>query len=308
MWWRALAREDRTRRSASGPPRGVRTGGVLDTGLVPATVTELRDSRELLLKLVRRDLSGRYRRSILGWAWTLVTPLATIAIFSLVFGVFLKIDVPAGNPSGLSAFALFLVSGLVSWNFFSNTLNGAMSALIGNATLVTRVYFPREVLVAAAIGSALVTFAVELAVLLSILLVLGVDALVVLPALLALVITQSVFVLGIALLAAPLNVYFRDLQYGVGIVLQLLFYATPVIYPIETVPRDVDVFGWTVPLRDIYAANPIAQFVKAFRITLYDGRMPSIATFSFLVAVSVITLLVGIMVFRRLEPRLAEEL
>src|ERR1700758_2564870 len=118
-----------------------------------ASVPELASSRELMTNLTLRELRGKYKRSVLGWSWSLLNPLATMAIFTVVFAYFLKVKVPPGNPSGLSVFALFLLCGLLPFNFLANGMSGSMSALIGNANLIKKVYFPREILVAANVAS-----------------------------------------------------------------------------------------------------------------------------------------------------------
>lgn len=273
-----------------------------------STLREVISARDLLVNLTLRDLRGRYRRSALGWAWSLVTPLATIVIFTLVFRFVLRIPVPIGDPSGLQNFALFLVTGLVAWNFIANSVNGAMDALLGNSNLVKRVYFPRAVLVAASVASATVTLGIELSVLGAVLLLLGAHFVPYLPVLLFVIAMQALFVLGIALVLSAVNVYFRDLQYIVAILLQIGFYAAPIIYPSELVPERAEVLGLTLPVAPIYNLNPAVRFVEAYRDVLYHGVLPAATTIFFLVGAAAITMVLGIVVFHRLEPRLAEEL
>jgi ABC-type polysaccharide/polyol phosphate export permease len=269
---------------------------------------ELLDARELLINLTRRDLSSRYRRSALGWLWSLVTPLATIVVFTLVFRFFLRFPVEAGVNSGVESFALFLVCGLVAWNFLANSVNGAMGILVGNGNLIKRVYFPRAVLVAASVASATITLGIELGVVAVVLLVAGSPFLPLLPVLALIIALQVVFVLGISLALSVLNVYFRDLQYIVAIVLQLGFYAAPIIYPISLVPSRAVLWGLDIPVRLIYSLNPAVHLVEAYRDVLYHARLPSLNDFIAVGASASVALLVGALVFRRFEPRLAEEL
>jgi lipopolysaccharide transport system permease protein len=273
-----------------------------------SSLREFLEARELLVNLTRRDLSSRYRRSALGWLWSLVTPLATILVFSLVFRFFLRFPVEEGQNSGLKSFALFLVCGLVAWNFLANSVNGSMGILLGNGNLIKRVYFPRAVLVAASVASATITLGIELAVVAAVLLIAGSAFLPLLPVLLVIVALQVVFVLGISLGLSVLNVYFRDLQYIVAIVLQLGFYAAPIIYPISLVPSRALVFGVDVHVRLIYSLNPAVHLVEAYRDVLYHARLPSLNDFIAIGGSAVVALAVGVLVFRRFEPRLAEEL
>lgn len=273
-----------------------------------SSLRELLDARELLVNLTRRDLSSRYRRSALGWLWSLVTPLATIAVFSLVFRFFLRFPVEQGDPSGVESFALFLVCGLIAWNYLANSVNGAMGILLGNGNLIKRVYFPRAVLVASSVASATITLGIELGVLAVILLIVGSPFLPLLPVLVLVIALQAVFVLGISLALSVLNVYFRDLQYIVAIVLQLGFYAAPIIYPISLVPSRAVIWGVDVHVRLIYSLNPAVHLVEAYRDVLYHARLPERNDFIALTLSAVVAFALGVLVFRRLEPRLAEEL
>ncbi len=263
------------------------------------TLSELVESRELLVNLTLRELRGKYKRSVLGWTWSLLNPLATMAIFTIVFGYFLKVDVPPGKPSGLDVFALYLLCGLLPWNFLSNGMSGSMGSLLGNSNLIKKVYFPREILVVANVASWVVSFLIELAVLAVALLVFGNFVVPWLVPVLALVVIQTAFVVGLGLMFSVLNVYFRDVQHFMGILLQLWFYGTPIVYPLSVVPEKV---------RFAYSLNPMVQFVEAYRDCLYDLRMPPLLHWVYLVVVSAATLAAGWAIFVKLEPKLAEEM
>jgi ABC-type polysaccharide/polyol phosphate export permease len=268
-----------------------------------SSLREIASARELFLNLTLRELRSKYKRSVLGWTWSLLNPLATMVIFTIVFSKLLKITPDPGNPSGLDVFALFLLCGLLPWNFLSNSMSGGAVALVANANLVKKVYFPRETLVAANTASWLFSLLIEMGVLCVALLFVGNMVLPWLPMLIVLIAVQTMFVLGIALLLAALNVYFRDTQHLLGILLQLWFYATPIVYPLTQVQEHVS----PATLR-LYQLNPMVEFVGAYRNVLYDLRMPSAATMAYLLFASVVSLLVGHIVFNRLEPKLAEEL
>jgi ABC-type polysaccharide/polyol phosphate export permease len=263
------------------------------------TLSELVASRELLVNLTLRELRGKYKRSVLGWTWSLLNPLATMAIFTVVFAYFLKVDVPPGNPSGLDVFALFLVCGLLPWNFLSNGMSGSMGSLLGNSNLIKKVYFPREILVIANVASWVVAFLIEMAVLAVALIVFGNFVLPWLVPVLALVVVQTAFVVGLGLMLSVLNVYFRDVQHFMGILLQLWFYATPIVYPITVVPENI---------RFVYGLNPMVRFVEAYRDCLYDLRMPPLLDWIYLIGVAAVTLAAGWAIFVKLEPKLAEEM
>lgn len=264
-------------------------------------------SRELLQNLTLRELRTRYKRSVLGWTWSLLNPLANVLIYTLVFSYFLKVVPPVGSPSGLQSFALFLLCGLIPWNFFSGGLTSGLSSLLANSNLIRKVYFPRELLVASTIGSLIVTMLIELGVLSAILLILGSMMLPWLPVVLLLVAIEAVFVFGIALVLAVWNVYFRDVQYLVFILLQVVFYMCPIVYPIRYVPVHATVLGVEIPLLRLYTLNPLVRFVAAFRSALYDLRFPRFGDLAYVTVWAVAMLAVGLWVFSRLDRRLAEE-
>ena len=268
------------------------------------TLADLSRSRDLLVNLTLRELRGKYKRSVLGWSWSLLNPLATMIIFSLVFGLLLKVPFTVGDPSGLHNYPAFLLCGLLAWNFLSNVMNGSMMALLGNAGLIKKVFFPREVLVFATVAALGWSFIIEIAVLAVFLVALGNMVVPWLPGVIVLMVLLAVFATGIGLIVAVLNVYFRDLQYLVGIGLQLWFYATPIIYPISKV-QDSSLPDWA---QTLYKMNPMVGFVDIFRDLLYNLQFPDWWQVLYVTVWSVGILFIGMAVFRKFEPRLAEEL
>lgn len=254
---------------------------------------------ELLANLTLRELRGKFKRSTLGWLWSVINPLANIAIYTVIFGVFLKVAPPAGDPSGLGIYGFFLVCGLLPWTFLANSLNGAASSIVANEGLVKKVYFPRSLLPISTTFSWLANYGVELAALGVVLLVAGNMVLPWLPLLLVLITLQLAFVLGIGLLLSAANAYFRDVQHFLAIALNIWFYSTPILYPIDIVPERIQPF---------FRLNPMATFVEAYRDLLYHLRWPNLSTWAILVFVAGASLTIGTAAFRRLEPNLAEEL
>lgn len=266
-------------------------------------VSDVRDSRDLLVNLTLREVRGKYKRTALGQGWSLLNPLVQMAIFTVVFGVLIKVKPDPGNPSGLEVFALWLVAGLLPWAFFSNAVNGGMGALIGNANLINKVYFPRETLVLSTVFSWNVSFGIELLVLTVVLLVFGGAPLLFLPLVVVAVIFLTAFGLGVALALSVANVYFRDTQHFMALFMQLWFYATPIVYPFSYVQANA-----SPTVERIYRLNPMERFVTVFRNLMYDNRLPSLSDSVFIVLAAAIALAAGWWVFRRYEGRLAEEL
>lgn len=275
------------------------------------TLAEYAASRELLNNLTQRELRGKYKRSALGWAWSLINPLALAVIFTFVFGVVFQgrlEEVGNSNISGIEAYPLFLLAGLLPWAFLSNGITGSIGSLVSNANLVKKVYFPREILVVSNVFSSVVSLLIELLVLGAVLMIFGNVWLLYLPLILVVVALQTIFVIGIGLLLSILNVYFRDVQHFVGIFLQIWFYATPVIYPITQVAKlaDYEVLG--VNLLTLYKLNPMTAFVEMYHAMFFYLQWPDWKQFVYATFVSFAMLGFGLFVFKKLEPRLAEEL
>jgi len=268
---------------------------------------EFAGTQELAINLTLRELRGRYKRSVLGWSWSLINPLATVLIYSLVFSYFLKIEPPRGHPSGLHSFALFLLCALIPWNLFQNGLNMGLGSLIGNGNLIKKVYFPRELLVASGTASLVVTMLIEMGVLSAILLLFGNMVIPWLPWCSCSSRSRPSSCSALALMLSVFNVYFRDVQHFVSILLMMLFYTVPIVYPIRYVPVQAHVFGMEIPLRRLYSLNPLVRIVGAFRDVLYDLRFPPLWDLAYILLWAIGMVVLGMWVFGKLERRLAEE-
>ncbi len=272
-------------------------------------VVDILGYRELLVNLVRKELKVRYKNSVLGFVWTLVNPAVTIAVYALIFGAVFKSNVPA--------FALFLMTGVLIWNMFSVALGSACGSVVGNAPLVKKVWFPREILPFSSIGAALVDFVLQGSVLI---VAIAIGALTVrhwqvqwewLPLIPLALLTAVLLTAALAVWLAAVNVRYRDTQHFLGIALMVWFWGTPIIYSVNQVTRRLATYhlGWAPYL------NPMTPIVLAFQRALYgvsgatipSGRgtkqVPVLPSDQWVVA------LVGAMwVFRRSEGDFAEEL
>jgi ABC-type polysaccharide/polyol phosphate export permease len=271
-----------------------------------ATVREVWTFRALVWNFAQRELKGKYKRSVLGWAWSLINPAATLLIYTLVFSTIFRAQPPALGNGDKGNYTVFLFSGLVLWNFFSNTINGSMSSLVGVGPLLRKIYFPPFAPVAGGMVAIGVQSLIEVGVLLVVLALLGNLSFTILlvPVLLVLL---AAFALGVGLVLSVWNVYYRDVSYLVALALQLLFYATPIIYPPKLV-EDAHAHVLGMPLQDLLNLNPMAQFVDAFRDVVYDLELPSLAQFSSLVLMSAVSLTVGWVLFHRRARDVSEEL
>jgi ABC-type polysaccharide/polyol phosphate export permease len=265
--------------------------------------THLWSYRGLIANLARRELKSKYKRSLLGWFWSLLNPAMTLLIYTLVFGTFLPVTPPVGGNGRLNSFALFLFAGLVVWNTFNGVVTGAMASLTGAGPLLKKVYFPPACPAIANSLTVLNQAAIEAAILVAIMI--AVDnaswTFLLYPVLLLLLVA---FALGLGLVLSVGNVYFRDVGYLVGVALQMLFYTTPIIYPLSIVPARVG----PVPAAEIIRWNPLTQFVEASRSLFYLLEIPSSSTMIYLVVVSVGSLVIGMWIFERTSYNITEEL
>jgi len=268
-----------------------------------AEVRELWSFRNLVGNLASRDLRSKYKKSVLGWSWSLINPAATLLIYTLVFGTFLKIEPPVAGNGSTKVFALYLFAALIVWNFFNAVIVGSMSALTGAGPLIKKVYFPPEATVLANTLASLLQTGIETAVLVVVMIVVGNVSwtFLLFPFILALFIC---FCIGLGLMASISNAYYRDVSYLIAISLNLLFYATPIIYPLDTVPETLH----GIPIRAIIQANPLTEFVQASRDCFYLLRVPSAGSIAWMTISSIGTLVVGWFVFQRQAAHVAEEL
>lgn len=246
--------------------------------------------KDLIWFLTKRDIALRYRQTILGVAWALLQPLATMAVFTIFFGKFGKI------PSDGLPYSLFAFCGLIPWQLFAYALAESSNSLVGNQNLITKVYFPRLIIPLSSVLSGLVDFAVAFVVLVVMLGWFGRApsvSLIVLPLLVLLALTTA---LGVGLWLSALNVQYRDVRYTLPFLSQLWFFATPIAYPSSILPER---------LRPLFGLNPMAGVVEGFRWALLGtGRPPSLLPVS--IAVSLAVLWGGLHYFARMERRFAD--
>jgi lipopolysaccharide transport system permease protein len=277
---------------------------------------ELLNSRELLSNLTLREIRGKYKRTAFGQLWSLANPLALMLIYTFVFSLIFSIKPDVGEPSGLNNFALWLLCGLLPFTFLSTVINMGVGSLVANAGLIQKVSFNRIVLPLSLVGSAGYNWLFEMGVLvIALSIAVGVTGGIMLqwiPIVLVAMLLLAVFAAGLALMLAIANVYFRDTQWFVSILLQMWMYLSPIIYPSSMVSGVSDqlggLFETPIYLADIYYLNPMVHFLDLFRNLLYDNRWPDVATWLICLAWAGGVFVIGIIVFRRNERNLAETL
>ncbi|HZY41993.1 MAG TPA: ABC transporter permease [Anaerolineae bacterium] len=266
-----------------------------------AKLVELWRYRELIMNLTVRDLKARYKNSVLGIGWSLFNPLLMMLVFTLVYTVML-------GQSSRHDYPAFILSGLLPWNFFSASIMGSTFSIVGNSHLIKKVYFPREVLPISIILSNLVNFLIAIPVYVVLALLLGGQMtgwVLLLP---VVIVVQLIFALGVSFILSAINVFYRDVQQIMDVVILAWFFLTPVIWDVNMLPVSKTVAGIDLPIQRLtYILNPMASIIAAYRDVLYYGR-PIGADFFLRTAVTaVLILLIGFAVFHRLSGRFAEE-
>jgi homopolymeric O-antigen transport system permease protein len=216
---------------------------------------ELWQHRDLFQFLIWRDVSIRYKQTFLGVSWAVLQPLLTMAIFTLLFGRLARV------PSDGQPYAIFVYAGLLPWNFFANAVTASSNSLVGNAALITKVYFPRLVIPGAAVGAGLVDFAIAGVILLFMGFYYHIGAGIRLLMLVPLVLLVTVMAVATGLWTSALNVKYRDVRYALPFVIQIWMYLTPVIYPITFLPQR---WRWAVTL------NPLSGTIEGFRSAIFN--------------------------------------
>jgi len=238
--------------------------------------------RELIVQLISRSVKTRYKRSFLGVAWTMVNPLLTMGVLTLVFSGLFRF--PAEN------YALYVLSGLLLWNFFAQSTTAAMGDLMWSGGLITRVYFPKSVFPVAAVGTGLFNLLLALVPYFIIALILGAEISIAILYLPIPMLILTIFTLGVAMALSSVVVFFADVLPMYEIVLTAWLYLTPIIYPIDLVPE---------PIQAILRFNPLLPIIQAFRAPLYEGRPPDLSTLAYAFAAALVVLVLGWWMFTR---------
>ncbi len=257
-----------------------------------AQIKELYAYREMIVSLVRKDLRGRYKGSVLGFLWTFINPLFQLVVYTLVFSYILK--------SNIDKYYLYLFVALIPWIFFSASITGGAASVVAQKDLVKKIYFPRQVIpisyVTSCFVNMLLCFIVIFVVVLFSGIRLSIAGLLCLP---VVMVVEYLLALGMALLCSAVTVYFKDLEHILGIISMAWMYLTPIMYDKSIVPeRFLPVFN----------LNPMTHIIDCYRAVLYYGQVPELRSLLSSFVLGLVFLAVGWIVFDRLQRHFAEEL
>lgn len=252
-------------------------------------IKEIYNYREMLINIVRKDLRTRYKGSFLGFLWTFVNPLLQLVVYSIIFSTVMSINI--------EKYPMFLFVALLPWIFFSNTLLVGTNTIISNKDLVKKIYFPREILPIAVTTSGLMNLLFGFVIVFPCLILFKIQltsALIYLP---IVILVAYIMSLAFAILLSCLNVYFRDLEHIMGIIMMGWFYFTPIVYPIEMIPQKYFKY---------FFLNPEATVIASFRDILFYGKAPSLKLLSLSLLIGVLFLIFSHNIFKILQKDFAE--
>jgi ABC-type polysaccharide/polyol phosphate export permease len=256
--------------------------------------------RALIGTLVLRELRARYRGSFLGFLWSFLNPLLLMLVYALVFSVYMRVP--------MDGYAVFLFTGLLPWLWFSSSLGHAAGVIVGSGALVKRILFPAEILPVVSVLSNMINMLLSLPLLFVFLLVSGIRPGAVLAFLPVLLLLQLLLTTGLALALSALNVHLRDVEQILTNALTLLFFLSPILYPVSTVPSLVRIGeALALPLRPLYFLNPVAGLVQSYQNIFFFNRQPHWIHLGMVSVCAVAALVAGWWVFDRLRDSLAEE-
>lgn len=254
-------------------------------------LTELFGARELLFTWARRDFKVRYSQSILGAAWAIMQPFALMLIFSVVFSIFIKV------PTKGVPYPVFAYTALLPWTFFANSLNFSIPSLVTNMNLVSKIYFPREILPLSSIFVCLVDFVIASSIYILMLVFYHIPiglTIIFVPFVLT---AQMILTFGVSLLASAINVFYRDVRFVIPLALQIWMYLSPIIYPVDLVsPR----------FQPFYFLNPMAVFIDTYRRTILFNQMPNLPYLGYATIFSILLLLIAYRYFKHAEQQFAD--
>ena len=245
--------------------------------------------RELLKTNIQKEIRGKYKGSFLGVLWSFVNPLLMVLVYALVFSIILRQDIPN--------YIIFLIVGVIPWNFFTTVINQGTNCIWINSGIIKKVYFPREILPVSVVLAGLVNFLISCIIIMLFVLISGMGFswhLVWLP---LIAILQTLFSLGLLFALCAIDTFARDVEYLVTFLLNLLFYATPIVYT-------ADMFG---QYKWILYLNPMTHFIEAYRSIFYYQTSPSMTSIMYISLFTILFLLFGYWIFRKLEKGFAEE-
>jgi lipopolysaccharide transport system permease protein len=252
--------------------------------------------RELLWQMVAREVKARYKQSVLGYFWVILNPLAQMLVMSFAFSIILRIPT---NSSANIPYSIFLFVALLPWTLFTNSLASSAGSLVNSSSLITKIYFPRTILVISTIIAKIIDFLFAISILVIYMFIYQIPVTWNILWIIPIFLIQQIFTLGLSLFFAAANLLYRDIQYLLNMILLLWLYATPIIYPADIIPDKFRIF---------FQINPMAVIINAYRQVILAGGPPKYTSLLVGLIVSFITFIIGFSYFKSREKIFADNI
>ena len=252
---------------------------------------ELYNYREMVYNLVKKDLRGRYKGSVLGFLWTFINPLLQLAVYTMVFSTIMRVNV--------DKFYMYLFIALIPWIFFTTSVLSGTISIIQNKDLIKKIYFPRIIIPISTVLATFMNMIFSMAVVILALFISGIGISYYILLLPVIMILEFFLVLGMVFLFSSLNVFFRDIEYILSIIMMIWFYMTPIVYTVEMIPEKY---------KTLFYLNPMTNIVIFYRDILFYKRMPSFGFMGGVFLYSLAMIVIGFFVFQKLQKNFVEEL
>ena len=252
---------------------------------------ELYNYREMVYNLVKKDLRGRYKGSVLGFLWTFINPLLQLAVYTMVFSTIMRVNV--------DKFYMYLFIALIPWIFFTTSVLSGTISIIQNKDLIKKIYFPRIIILISTVLATFMNMVFSMAVVILALFISGIGISYYILLLPIIMILEFFLVLGMVFLFSSLNVFFRDIEYILSIIMMIWFYMTPIVYTVEMIPEKY---------KTLFYLNPMTNIVIFYRDILFYKRMPSFGFMGGVFLYSLAMIVIGFFVFQKLQKNFVEEL
>ena len=253
---------------------------------------EIYDYREMIYSLIKRDLRGRYKGSVLGFLWTFLNPLFQLIVYTIVFSVIMRMP--------YDDYYLYLFVALIPWIFFSTSVVGGAGCIWAQKDMVNKIYFPREVLPISFVVCQLINMLLSFIVIFAVLIVTGhgirLAAIAYLP---IVVMVEFIFALGITMLVSSVTVFLRDIEYILNIIIMAWQFLSPVMYGVDMIPEEV---------RPVFSLNPMTSILIVYRDIFYYKQVPDISTLLLATVLGVVILIIGVFTFEKLKRKFSEEI
>lgn len=253
-------------------------------------VKDLKQYREFLKSNVKKEIRGKYKGSFLGVVWSFLNPLLSVVVYAIIFPYIMRME--------MDNYLIYLITGIIPWTFFTMSVNSGMISILVNANIIKKVYFPRIILPISSVASALVNFLISLVIVAVFILFSGIGFSINLLFLPLVVLIQFVLQLGIIFILSAIDLYARDIESIMLFIMNMLFYATPILYTPNIFP---DKIKWVIDI------NPFAHLINAYRDIFYYKTMPDFMSLGIVALVSIIIFWIGYVVFEKLQKGFAEE-